>query len=967
MSASFSRAEIEQARKRLLNNGYQPVPVYGPKARCTKPGKQPAGKNWQNASGLPEWNPNAPNTGILTRGLRAVDIDVDELDAAGILNLTLARLGPALIRVRSNSGRALLLYQAAEGEPSKRVIELDKKPPPAPGERPPHIDKVEILGNGQQFVSHGIHETGAPLEWPASSPFDTPRAELTTITEEQIEALFDEIFEQFATVAAKANKAREATETPSEPFMSASGRFSPSDDSLDRAWARARLQGEMHELAQTDEGGRNDRLNLAVFNCARCVPLNLLTESEIAAAAEEACRVNGLAMDQSSGGLSGVRATIRSAMEKGKAHPYPIEEVAARRQNSDRRARGRVDPAQGKATKPSGGMLALNTHAFANLDRWVPQLCEHAERREDGSYVVKDETDTVLVTSKSIIDSSSPAVMPIDLVARWFGMPREDAAYMLADWLDFELLIEKDALPKKRQRVQPELDDPKDGRPTIKTHARAFTLAAKQSERAILAKDLPVFVRGDKLRRPVVMKARGAKGRLTSVASLVEVKVPIMRQIMDEAALYVRPGPEKGPEWVPTPPPKEMAELVLHRVGDWPFPQIVGIITAPTLRPDGSLLDAPGYDPATRLYLADPPALPLIPEQPSWDEAMESLGRLNALLDEFPFEDAPSRSVALSALITPVVRGMLAHTPIHAFTAPAAGTGKSYLADLASGIATGFLCPVQAVGRTDEEIEKRLTGSLLRGNQLISLDNINGVFGSDLLCQIITQDRVEVRPLGTSDKVEVEPRATVFMNGNNLALTGDLTRRAIVARLDAQMEKPHERQFKANPFEHVTADRGRFIADALTIVKAYVAAGRPEVRPKLVSFEDWSDNVRSALVWLGCADPCDTMEKARNDDPELGKLVAFFEAWSEELGTDGEYKASDLVQTVTEFGEDHPLLREAVMTIAGHRGAIDANKFGNWLKRNRNKTIGRLRLVQNEKLSQGKPRWRLLNKAGAGS
>jgi putative DNA primase/helicase len=779
--------------------------------------------------------------------------------------------------------------------------------------------------------------------------------------------LFEEIFERFATPAAKA---KEAARMTSEPIMPIGHHRSSPDEDLDRAWAEARLQGRMRELAQTGEGERNDRLYRAVLKCAQCVPLGLLTESEIVQAAEEACRMNGLAMDKESGGMSGARATIRSAMEKGKANPYPIEEIAARRRTNGR-GRAMAGVALAEAGRPSGGMFALNTYAFANLDRWVPQLGEHAKRQEDGRYVIAADdgevlSDTIVVTPNVIDDGASTLLMPTDLVARWFGMLREDAADHLANWLGFELLIEEGTKPKKRH-VLPELDDPKDGRPTIKIHARAFKLAAKQSEKAVLAKDLPVYVRGEKLRRPVVMRVLGAKGQPTSVASLAEIKLPIMQQMMDDAAVYVRPGPEKGPRWVPTPPPKEVAELMLARAGYWPFPQIVGIITAPTLRPDGSLLDSPGYDPATRLYLAGPPILPPISERPSREEAMASLAGLDALLDEFPFEDGASRSVALSTLITPVVRGMLAHTPIHAFTAPAAGTGKSYLADLASAIVTGFLCPVQAVGRTDEEIEKRLTGSLLRGNQLISLDNINGVFGSDLLCQIVTQDRVEVRPLGTSEKVEVEPRATVFINGNNLALTGDLIRRAIVARLDARMEKPHERQFKGNPFEQIIADRGRFIADTLTVVKAYVAAGRPDVHPRLVSFEDWSDNVRSALVWLGCADPCDTMERARDDDPELGKVVAFFEAWSEELGTDGEYKVSDLVQAVTEYGEDNPLLREAVMAIAGHRGAIDANKLGNWLKQNRDKMIGRLRLVQNKKLSQGKPRWRLWNSAGAGS
>ncbi|MBO1904030.1 DUF3987 domain-containing protein [Microvirga sp. 3-52] len=98
--------------------------------------------------------------------------------------------------------------------------------------------------------------------------------------------------------------------------------------SLDRRWAQARLQNEMHELAETQKGGRNIRLNRAVFNCAQVVPHGLLSESEIEAAAVEACRKNGIVRDK---GIASVQRTINSAMAAGKESPYLMEDVAARR------------------------------------------------------------------------------------------------------------------------------------------------------------------------------------------------------------------------------------------------------------------------------------------------------------------------------------------------------------------------------------------------------------------------------------------------------------------------------------------------------------------------------------------------------------------------------------------------------------------------------------------------------------
>ena len=98
--------------------------------------------------------------------------------------------------------------------------------------------------------------------------------------------------------------------------------------------------------------------------------------------------------------------------------------------------------------------------------------------------------------------------------------------------------------------------------------------------------------------------------------------------------------------------------------------------------------------------------------------------------------------------------------PLHAFRASTAGTGKSYLADLVSLIATGRPCPVMAVAEKDDETEKRLIGLLLAGFPIVSLDNVNGELGGDLLCQAIERPLIRARPLGGSDIVEIENRAS---------------------------------------------------------------------------------------------------------------------------------------------------------------------------------------------------------------
>ena len=195
---------------------------------------------------------------------------------------------------------------------------------------------------------------------------------------------------------------------------------------------------------------------------------------------------------------------------------------------------------------------------------------------------------------------------------------------------------------------------------------------------------------------------------------------------------------ERKKKWVSIDPPERIAKIILARAGVGKFPQVAGVITTPTLRPDGSILAEPGYDPSTRLYLALDPqfTMPLMPAAPSRAEALHALSPLRDLLSGFPFVSPIDRAVALSGIMTAVLRGAVSVAPMHVFRAHTPGTGKSLLVDVAATIATGRRCPVIAAGKTEEETEKRL-GALLRdGVSVVSIDNVSGELGGDALAQM---------------------------------------------------------------------------------------------------------------------------------------------------------------------------------------------------------------------------------------
>ena len=159
----------------MLAAGYQPLPVNGKKVRL---------EDWSNIVATNElinqWAQDWPdhlNTGVLTRNVPFVDIDVtDEEMAEEIEALFESAIESSAVRV---------------GLPPKRAIPFRTDVPfkkmarqfMAPNGK---LHKIEILGDGQQIVVNGIHpDTHKPYRWHGGEPGPKLRREdLPPITAE---------------------------------------------------------------------------------------------------------------------------------------------------------------------------------------------------------------------------------------------------------------------------------------------------------------------------------------------------------------------------------------------------------------------------------------------------------------------------------------------------------------------------------------------------------------------------------------------------------------------------------------------------------------------------------------------------------------------------------------------------------------------------------------------------------------
>lgn len=455
-----------------------------------------------------------------------------------------------------------------------------------------------------------------------------------------------------------------------------------------------------------------------------------------------------------------------------------------------------------------------------------------------------------------------------------------------------------------------------------------------------------VFQRGEAIVRPVRQRvmANTLTARPTGEANQPAGASVVVSQMDVDALVEVltrqadfRKFDGRAKDYVPTNCPPEVARMVLARRGHgWSLPVLRSIVQAPTLRPDGTVLSEPGYDSASGLLLITDRQWPLVADSPSRKGALDALDLLREPLAQFPFVAPSDEAGALALLVTSVVRASLKTAPMFAVSAPSAGSGKSKIVDIAAVLATGRPAAVITPSADEAELEKRIGAAALSGEALISIDNVSSVLRSDMLCQLLTQAITEVRILGQSKSVKIANAALICTTGNNLAIFGDLNRRTVRIRLDAGVERPDERTFSFEPVAYAQKHRARLVAAVLTILRAYLSAGSPAPARSMGSFEEWSDLVRSALMWLGTDDPRGDVDEMRAEDPEklaLSEVLDALPTW--------QFSAKEIKQ---QFETDSDV-RTALSRFADRGGNFSTTRFAAFLRRYKGTPVGGRKVV----------------------
>jgi len=468
--------------------------------------------------------------------------------------------------------------------------------------------------------------------------------------------------------------------------------------------------------------------------------------------------------------------------------------------------------------------------------------------------------------------------------------------------------------------------------------------------------NLQYFSRSQDLVKPVLcVEAEEVKGLERDSYSVViqPVSTPsIIRDLAANASFLIPCGKSLRPI-APT------AELAIHlrdrvAAGQAKYHILKTVTQAPCLLPSGKVLDTPDYAEGV-LYAMRRAKFPAIPSAATREQAIEALKKFDQVFSKFCYvsekgeswEQTSSHAVTLAMVLSLLARPALPTVPLCGATATVRGSGKTKLVEAICLSALGWL-PTRIAHRDEDELEKSLTPLLREGDRACLIDNISHDLRSDCLSAVITSTEFSARILGKSERLKLLNNGVFFATGNNLTIEGDLARRALLIRLDPNMEQPELRQFDFEPVARARELYPELVSAGLTALHAYIVAGKPwELqRAKLGSFEEWDSLVTGCLTWAGYADPCQTQKHVIQNDPERETAFELLQAWHEEFGG-----AAKLLSQVREKqGEVYRLL-------CGKDSGWNPRQVAYRLRRMEGRIICGLKLRRTEYSSEARTYW----------
>ena len=227
--------------------------------------------------------------------------------------------------------------------------------------------------------------------------------------------------------------------------------------------------------------------------------------------------------------------------------------------------------------------------------------------------------------------------------------------------------------------------------------------------------------------------------------------------------------------------------------------------------------------------------------------------QIENLLADFQFESDADRAVALASILTPaLVKGGFLNgkrVPFIVIWKDQKGAGGGYFCQVVCGVHSHRAKAITV--REPSRVYESISRSLFNGDSIIYLDNIRGAVLADLpfLESILTEPVFDARMIYRHGGLDVT-HLTLMATSNGMTLSDDLANRALEIRIRKQ---PHSHSFRnweeGDLLSHIEQNSDTYLACVHTIIRAWVEAERPMVKPiSGIRFKEWERVVGGILT-----------------------------------------------------------------------------------------------------------------------
>lgn len=263
---------------------------------------------------------------------------------------------------------------------------------------------------------------------------------------------------------------------------------------------------------------------------------------------------------------------------------------------------------------------------------------------------------------------------------------------------------------------------------------------------------------------------------------------------------------------------------------------------------DGATAIINDYDRETGIFASG--------DQPITMDVDDAVKIILSIIEEFDFKSPADKSRCIAAIITPALTmGRIGkfRSPIVFVEADESQSGKGFIVKLIAAIYNDIVFIVNQQNGGVGSLEEALSERLVEGRNFISIDNLtpqkkNGVFNSDKICSLMTEDTFSAR-VPHKGGIVVDPSLhVIFITTNGCLLSIDLMNRSCPIAI----KKRHHFKYKEYPegsiLDHVRQNASRFQGAIFSIIQEWVREGKPKTSTTAheSSFTPWAQS----LDWI---------------------------------------------------------------------------------------------------------------------